>query len=212
MRGFFNYDNGVWRALGKFADLVMMNIFFIVFSLPIVTIGASKTALYAVTRKMAKNEEGYITKEFISKFKENFKYSTYTWLCYLGITFISILDLYACSLMEPGFYVTFCRTIMIATLVVINMIFIYAINMINIFENSFKNMIKNSLILSVGHFPYTVLILIVELTPVIAILFLTQFLPLIIMLMLLVWFALIGFINAFLFERIFKKYIEKESE
>ena len=44
MSNFFNMDNGLFRALGKLADLMLLNILFLVCSLPIFTIGASFTA------------------------------------------------------------------------------------------------------------------------------------------------------------------------
>ena len=51
-------DNGFFRTLGKLADLMILNILFIVCSIPIFTIGASLTAMYYVTLKMAENEDG----------------------------------------------------------------------------------------------------------------------------------------------------------
>ena len=72
----FDTDNIVWRFLGRVADLVILNFLFLLCSIPIVTIGASWTALYSVTLKAVKNEESYIAKGFLEGFKENFKQST----------------------------------------------------------------------------------------------------------------------------------------
>ena len=46
-------------------DLFVLNIFFTVSCLPIFTIGVAFTALYTVTNKMIRNEEGPIAKEYI---------------------------------------------------------------------------------------------------------------------------------------------------
>ena len=80
MSNFFNMDNGLFRALGKLADLMLLNILFLVCSLPIFTIGASFTAMYYVTLKLAENEEGYIARGFLKSFKQNFKQATIIWL------------------------------------------------------------------------------------------------------------------------------------
>ena len=48
-QSFFNYDNPVWRYIGKFGDLIILNILWIICSIPIFTIGASTTAVYYVT-------------------------------------------------------------------------------------------------------------------------------------------------------------------
>ena len=61
----FDTDNIVWRFLGRVADLVILNFLFLLCSIPIVTIGASWTALYSVTLKAVKNEESYIAKGFL---------------------------------------------------------------------------------------------------------------------------------------------------
>ena len=60
MGKFFNLDSPVMRVLGKAADLMILNLVFIACCLPIVTIGASITALSYVTLKMADGTEGYI--------------------------------------------------------------------------------------------------------------------------------------------------------
>ena len=50
-------DNGVTRFLGKVADFMFLNLLWIVCSIPIITIGASTTAMYSVMLKLVKNEE-----------------------------------------------------------------------------------------------------------------------------------------------------------
>ena len=56
----FNMDNKFFTVMGRVADLIMLNVVFLICCLPIVTIGASLTALHYVTLKMARNEESYI--------------------------------------------------------------------------------------------------------------------------------------------------------
>ena len=46
LAGLFNYDNPVWRFIGKFWDVLIVNILWIICSIPVVTIGASTTARY----------------------------------------------------------------------------------------------------------------------------------------------------------------------
>ena len=45
-------DNGVTRFLGKVADFMFLNLLWIVCSIPIITIGASTTAMYSVMLKI----------------------------------------------------------------------------------------------------------------------------------------------------------------
>ena len=56
MNQLFNPDSPVLGFINKIVYCVYLNILWLVCSLPIVTIGASTTALFYVTLKMAKNE------------------------------------------------------------------------------------------------------------------------------------------------------------
>lgn len=85
LSGFFNYDNPVWRFIGKFGDLIILNVLWFVCSIPIFTIGASTTAVYYVTLKLARNDDGYTIRSFFKSFKENFKQATIIWLIMLAV-------------------------------------------------------------------------------------------------------------------------------
>ena len=77
---FFNMDSPLMRFMTKVADLMILNFLFIVTSLPVVTMGAAWTALYYVTMKMVKDEEGAIVKAYFHSFRQNFRQATVLWL------------------------------------------------------------------------------------------------------------------------------------
>ena len=58
MAKLFDYNNIVWRFMGRVADLFFLTLLWAIGSLPLVTMGASTTALYYVALKMVKNQEG----------------------------------------------------------------------------------------------------------------------------------------------------------
>ena len=93
LSGFFNYDNPVWRFIGKFGDLIILNVLWFVCSIPIFTIGASTTAVYYVTLKLARNDDGYTIRSFFKSFKENFKQATIIWLIMLAVGLILGFDM-----------------------------------------------------------------------------------------------------------------------
>lgn len=80
MGNLFNINSVLYRILAKIGNLVILNLLFLICSLPVVTIGASSTALYTVTLKMAKDRENYIVKDFLYAFKKNFRQSTIIWV------------------------------------------------------------------------------------------------------------------------------------
>ena len=76
MDRFFSMDNKFFTFMNKVADLCILNIVCLICCIPIVTAGASITAMFFVTMKMVKNEESYIIKSFFKSFRQNFKQAT----------------------------------------------------------------------------------------------------------------------------------------
>ena len=93
----FNYDNPVWRFIGKFFDVMILNLLWVVCSIPIVTMGASTTAVYYVTMKLVRDEDGPTIRSFFKSFKENFKQATIIWLILMVIGAIIGFDLICIS-------------------------------------------------------------------------------------------------------------------
>ena len=73
-------DSWIMRILTRIFDLIILNLLFIICSLPVITIGTSLSALYSVTLKMVRNEEGYIVRGFFKAYKENLKQSMIIWI------------------------------------------------------------------------------------------------------------------------------------
>ena len=83
MGNLFNLDSGFSKFMNRVSDLFLLNILWVICSIPIITIGASTTALYSVNLNLLSENEGHITKAFFKAFKENFKKSTAIWLIVL---------------------------------------------------------------------------------------------------------------------------------
>jgi uncharacterized membrane protein YesL len=88
----FNLDNPVMRFLGRAFDMMMLNILFIVCSLPIFTIGASLSALHYSCLKMKDENEGYVFRNFFRSFKMNFKQGTGMWLIMLALGLLLFME------------------------------------------------------------------------------------------------------------------------
>jgi len=77
------YQTGLFGILSHLADLMILNILWILCCVPVFTIGASTTALYTVTMKLLKGEGTPIVRTFFEAFRRNFKTATKTWLILL---------------------------------------------------------------------------------------------------------------------------------
>ena len=92
MGRFFNLDSPVMVALTKMADLIIVNLLAFFCCLPIITVGASMTALHYVVLKIVRDEECYIVKSFFKSFKENFRQATVIWLIEVLLIIIFAAD------------------------------------------------------------------------------------------------------------------------
>ena len=75
LQGIFSPDNRVMRFITRIVYCVYLNILWFICCIPIITAGASTTALFYVTLKLARDEEGNVFKQFFQAFKSNFKSS-----------------------------------------------------------------------------------------------------------------------------------------
>jgi len=204
----FSLDSPVMNFLSKIADLMILNLLFILCCLPIVTIGASMTALYSVTLKMAKNEESYIAKSFFQAFKDNFKLSTVSWLLGLLIAVIIAVDYNVSPQLSPPF-----NNILLFFITALTIFYLfemlYLFPYIARFDNTFINTVKNAALISVLNLPYTFLMIIIMVAAVVISMFVSFSISGIVWI--LCGFSLIAYVNSLLFRRIFLKY-EMEPE
>ena len=101
LSGIFNYDNPFWRFIGKLCDVMILNVLWVLCSIPVVTMGASTTAVYYVTLKLVRDEDGYTFRSYFRSFKENFKQATAIWLLLLGTGIILLIDIRFFCISQP---------------------------------------------------------------------------------------------------------------
>lgn len=203
----FQLEGKFFGAISKLGDLVILNILFWVCCLPIVTIGASITAMYSVTKKMAENREGYIFKGFFSAFRENFRQSTIMWLILLVPVLIVSVDMYIANLFWEGMAQTFFKGFMLLAWMIIMFVMIYAFTLQSTFENTVKNTLKNALLISLAHTPQSLVVTFLALSPFISLLYFGEYFGMELLAILLVWFSGTAYLNSFILNKIFKKYM-----
>lgn len=206
LSGFFNYEHPIWRFVGKFWDVLVINVLWVVCSIPVFTIGASTTAMYYVTLQLVRDEEGYIVRSFFKSFKENFRQATMIWMIFLSAGAVLAFDLYYFGKLVLAS--TF-RNVMLASFMVLAFIwmamFTYVFSLQSRFYNSVKRTISNAFFMSVRHAFHTMGMLAAD--GVMAFLALTYVPHLLIF-----GVALMAFFNSWLLDNIFKRYIPREEK
>lgn len=212
MGRFFNMDNKFFVFMGRLADLCMLNILCIICCIPVITAGASLTALYYVTLKMARNEESYIFRSFFKSFKQNFRQATVINLIMLAAAALLYLDTRITKAMADPMGKILAMIFALFTMIYV-IILLYLYPVLAKFYNSVKNTFKNALLMGVRHLPYTFLMLAVCASPLL-ILFIPSFQVqmFLILVLILIGPALAAYCNSHFFVRIFDKYIPEEAD
>lgn len=87
-------DNPVFAWMGTLGDVIALNLLWLLCCLPVVTIGASTTALYYGARKIAAGEEYRVSKDFFHSLGANWKQATLLWLAELAAGALFAADLW----------------------------------------------------------------------------------------------------------------------
>lgn len=202
----FNVDGPFFHFLNRMADLCVLNFLFLLLCLPIVTVGTSCTALYTVTLKMSRNQEGYIVRSFFKAFKENFRQSTILWIPSVLILFTMLADIRIFSASENAAY----RPLLVGAyifLILVLFILSYAFPLLAKFQNTIAGTIKNAFLMGLASFPWTVCILLILFVPAIITLMLPKSLSFIYMFWLLFGFSLTALCTSYIFDfKVFTKY------
>lgn len=213
MSNLFNPDNKFFTFMGRVADLMILNILCIICCLPVVTAGASITAMYYMTLKMARNEESYIVKGFFHSFRENLKQGIIVHLIMLVVGIILLFDLYFTRNMEgQGTFYKVLSYIFMVALAVYLMVFTYIYPILSKFYNTVKNTFRNALLMSIRHLPYTILMLVITAAPVILMLTVAKAFPMVLMFYFLMGFAVVCYLHSKFLVKIFDNYIPKEEQ
>lgn len=211
MSKIFDMDSPLFRGLSKLADIMILNIIFIICCIPIVTIGASVTAMSYVTLKMKDGEEGYIFRTFFKSFKQNFKQATIIWLLLLFLAVFMVVDFLIIGSMEGTMAMTMKVLVGMGGLILL-MVFIYVFPLQARFYNSIKATIQNAILLSIANFPKTFCMMAVMIAAVLVTLINGYTLWYGLLVWILVGFALISWINSQFIYGIFKKLMPPEEE
>lgn len=197
---FLNLDSPLMQGLGKMADLMWLNVLTLICCLPIVTIGASLTAMNYMALKIARNEECYITRGFFKSFKENFRQATVIWLIFLVVILILTGDFFIIKNSDMEFGDIF-RGVFLAISIFVLFTLMYVFPVLAKFENTVFRTIKNAFLMSLMQFPKTILMIIMYAIPVVVFFFVIQLMPL----SLLFGLSLPAWISAKLYNKFFKK-------
>lgn len=209
MSKLFRMDSPLMRFLTKIADLMVLNILFCVTSIPLITIGASWTALYSVTLKMVRDEEGSVSSSYFRSFRQNFRQATLLWLGVLVVLALLVLDIRVLNGMAGGTAPGLLRVgVEILALLGI-MVLQYLFPSLARFEASLADTLKNACMMALAHLPKTALMTAAAVGAVWITLINNTTIAVGLMVWPLIGFSLMAFGNSGILRKIFDNYVPK---
>ena len=161
---FFSYESKFSQLLLKLCYACYLNLLWFVCSLPIVTIGASTTALYYCCLKIVRDEDNHVGAMFFRSFRENFKQATVLWLILLGVGLFLGADGYIVyhlrqsSLGPAGVLWTLVLAVLIAAAVVYVIVLLHVFPLLASVSNTNTAMLKNAFLIGTHYLFATILV------------------------------------------------------
>lgn len=200
---FFRLDSPLMRGLSHLADLMLLNILAVVCSIPIFTLGASASALYYAVGHL-QEDEGTPVRDFFRAFRQNFAQATGIWLILLVCAAVLLLaTLYYLSVNLAGSSILLAITCLAWLLWAFLFAWVFPLQCK--FENTVRRTIHNALLLSLGYFPRSLLMAVLNAVPVAVALLLPAYFLAGGIVWLGIWFSLAASINW----RLLKKPLER---
>lgn len=161
---FLSYDSPFGQLLTKLCYSCYLNLIWFICCIPIVTIGASTTALYYTSFKILKDEDRSLARTFLRSFRENFRQSTVLWLILLAVGLLLAGDGYivyhlrAASTGVAAVMWTLILALIIAGAIVYTIVLLFVFPLVASVSNTNWAMLKNSFLIGTHYLFCTILV------------------------------------------------------
>lgn len=176
MSSLFSLDGKLYGFLSKLAKIMWINLLTILCSLPVITLGASLTAMNKVVYQIFLEEDDALTRTFFKAFAENFKQATLIFVFYLA----ALVLFWADFRLFEGFSETL-RAVSLILVCVLGLMILFSFTWVFILQSRYTNTIIGTIKLSfavwIGYLPRTVAMMLLILLPFVVTVFYLQVLP-----------------------------------
>lgn len=156
----FQQEAPLMRGLAFAFNLIALNMLFLLFCLPVITIGASCTALHGMARRLLNGDDAKLFANFRRLFSENFKQATLAWIPLLltgALLFV--------NLALPGESGALVRVAALCIGAIWFLILLYIFPLISRYESGLLAYFRNALLIAVLQLPRTLLLALTVLLP-----------------------------------------------
>ena len=202
----FDGENVFFRLMGKAGDFMCLNMLCILASLPIVTIGASVSALYEVLDELRSGKDGGCFKKYILEFKGHFRKATVYWMICLSAAVFLILGMFGVRFMGDGL-----KELFQAASVVLGFLWVgivsFGLILIAWKDFTVREVLGKAVLITVGSFPWVAVNLLIMGVPILLLVSGNRFVAGVVMpLFVLVGIPAVGYVKMYVYRAALKKY------
>lgn len=202
----FSEDSLFGQIFGFLGHLILLNILWIVASLPIVTIGASTTAMYYVALKLHKDGDVSVAKQFFKSFKENFFQATVVWVVLAAAALILFME--GKWLVISGNSSSLVLSYALAGIgLFAGVLFLYMFPVIAAFRNTLGKLLGHAVYFAFHNMIYLIVTAAVTFLPMYFTMVDAQLFPVYLLVWLMLGFSLTAYINSWFYFRLFKPFL-----
>ena len=205
MNSLFHYDGYLNRILTKLMYIVALNLLFLICSIPVITVGASCTAMYTVLFRFVRNDEPDILKTFFKAFRENLKKASCIWAAMLAAAGTLAVNYYALYHMDGG-WTEALRVFFNFIFIIWVMLWVYIFPAAAYYKNSVLGYFQFSIRVAIANLPVTAAIILIQAAMLLAILFFAQYMQMAVILLICCVFSLPAYFSTGFLVKIFERF------
>jgi len=196
---FFDPEGPFAAVVNRIGSLIVLNLLWLVCSLPVFTLGASTTALYTVLLHILSGDESHVARQFFKAFRENFRRATGIWMILLGAIALFSFDLYYAGRLNSFWW----RLLAVFGLQIVGMEMTFVFPLLARYENNWRAHMRNAAVLAVTHLPKMLLIWMIWAIPVAASLWIEEVFYALLGVWVLIGYAGLSYVTALFIKPIF---------
>ena len=205
----FDPDSPIMSFLARVADLVILNVLWLLCCLPVVTAGASTTAMYHVARHLQEESTSSVTRDFFRSFKSDFRQATPVYLLLLIPTAAVVMNAWILSAQSSDVVPVYVRAIWMVSALMLTFVVSFVYPVMAYFDDTVWKTLRTAAVLAVAKLPRTVLISAITLLPIIMLFVSLPFFLRSSIFWLLIGSSLTAYLNMLILRPVFKKIIDE---
>lgn len=210
----FSMDSPLMSFLEKLGHIMLLNWLMLICCIPIVTIGPAVTAVYWVTLKMVRNEEGGLVQDFFHSFRVNLKQGIVVGLIIVGIGTalgFELFWMYQIAQLGGTFdKIVFFFFVFLAAVFIMTVNYVWAL--LAKFNNTTRQLFRTARALAVRHLIATVVMGVISIVPIVMLMYTPASMAIAVLFYLWLGVPAIAYLQSVFMVKIFDMYLPAASD